>query len=280
MIETLKTACLEVRKSFKNLVGTPEGNTKMGLGAGGDISRKIDITAEKKVIETIKESGKNPTIIGEECGIIEGKDGYIIMDAIDGTTNVTRSIPFNCCSLAFATEPRLSSVTDAAIIDIANGDLYYASRDKGAFLNGNRISVKRPDNIKEDEIIAGINISGISRELLYSIGPIITKLNHIRVFGANALELCFLARGYLDMFMDFRDKIRPTDMAAAYLIVKEANGLILDKIGNTLDSELLFNNRFSFIALSDIKIYDLLAQDFKLFNKKAPGPGFEPGSKE
>ena len=100
MIETLKTACLEVRKSVKDLVGTPEGNTKMGVGAGGDISRKIDLIAEKKVIDIIKESGKNPTIIGEECGLIKGNDndGYIIMDAIDGTTNVTRSIAFNCCS--------------------------------------------------------------------------------------------------------------------------------------------------------------------------------------
>ena len=101
MIETLKTACLEVRKTVKGLVGTPEGNTKMGQGAGGDISRKIDIVAEEKVIETIRKSGTNPTIIGEECGTIQGNDnGYIIMDAIDGTTNVTRSIPFNCCSLA------------------------------------------------------------------------------------------------------------------------------------------------------------------------------------
>ena len=65
------------------------------------------------------------------------------------------------------------------------------------------------------------------------------------------------------MFMDFRGKIRPTDMAAAYLIVKEAGGLILDKTGNTFDSELSFNNRFSFIALSNMKIYDLLEQDFK-----------------
>ena len=281
MIETLKTACIEVRKSVKDLVGTPEGNTKIGLGAGGDISRKIDIIAEKKVIETIKKSGRNPTIIGEECGTIKGNDdGYIIMDAIDGTTNVTRSIPFNCCSLAYATEPKLTSVVDAAIIDIATGDLYSASKDRGAFLNGNKISVRKADNIKQEEIIAGVNISGISQELLYSIGPMLTKLNHIRVFGANALELCFLARGYLDMFMDFRSKIRPTDMAAAYLMVKEAKGLVLDKTGNTLDSQLSFNNRFSFIALSDIKIYNLLAQDFNLFNKKAPGPGFEPGSKE
>jgi myo-inositol-1(or 4)-monophosphatase len=281
MIETLKTACIEVRKSVKDLVGTPEGNTKMGLGAGGDISRKIDIIAEKKVIETINKSGRFPTIIGEECGTIKGNDdGYIIMDAIDGTTNVTRSIPFNCCSLAYATEPKLSSVVDAAILDIATGDLYSASKDRGAFLNGNKMTVRKAENIKQEEIIAGVNISGISQELLHSIGPMLTKLNHIRVFGANALELCFLARGYLDMFMDFRDKIRPTDMAAAYLIVKEAKGLVLDKTGNTLDSELSFNNRFSFVALSDMKIYNLLGQDFNLFNKKAPGPGFEPGSKE
>ena len=281
MIETLKTGCVEVRKSVKDLIGTAEGNTKMGLGAGGDISRRIDLIAEEKVIETIKQSGINPTIIGEECGTIKGNDGgYIIMDAIDGTTNVTRSIPFNCCSLAYATETKLTSVVDAAIIDFATGDLYYASKDKGAFLNGNKIGVRKPENIKEDEIIAGVNISGISQELLHSIGPTFTKLNHIRVFGANALELCFLARGYLDLFMDFRGKIRPTDMAAAYLIVKEAGGLILDKTGNTLDSELSFNNRFSFIALSDMKIYDLLAQDSNLLNKKAPGPGFEPGSKE
>jgi len=265
MIETLKTACLEVRKSVKDLVGTPEGNTKMGVGAGGDISRKIDLIAEKKVIDIIKESGKNPTIIGEECGIIKGNDndGCIIMDAIDGTTNVTRSIPFNCCSLAYATDSKMSSVVDAAIIDIARGDLYYASKDKGAFLNGNKISVRKSDSVNEDEIIAGVNISGISQQLLHSIGPIISKLNHIRVFGANALELCFLARGYLDMFMDLRDKIRPTDMAAAFLIVKEARGLVLDKAGNAFDSELSFGNRFSFIAVSDIKIFNLFAQDFQ-----------------
>ena len=265
MIDTLKTACVEVRKSVKDLVGTPEGNTKMGVGAGGDISRKIDLIAEKKVIDIIKKSGKNPTIIGEECGIINGNDndGYIIMDAIDGTTNVTRSIPFNCCSLAYATDSRISSVVDAAIIDIARGDLYYASKDKGAFLNGNKISIRKTDSVKEDEIIAGVNISGISQELLHSIGPIISKLNHIRVFGANALELCFLARGYLDMFMDLRDKIRPTDMAAAFLIVKESGGLVLDKAGNAFDSELSFGNRFSFIAVSDIKIFNLFAQDFQ-----------------
>jgi myo-inositol-1(or 4)-monophosphatase len=259
MLETLKTACLEVRKSVMDLVGTSEGNMKMGPGAGGDISRKIDLVAEKTVIDIINNSGANPTIIGEECGTIKGNDsGYIIMDAIDGTTNVTRAIPFNCCSLAYSTDSTLSSVVDAAVVDIARGDLYYASKAKGAFLNGNKITVRKNENINEDDIIAGINISGVSPDLLNSISPIITKLNHIRIFGANALELCFLARGFLDVFMDFRDKIRPTDMAAAILIAREAGGIVLDKKGDSLDSEIAFGNRFSFVALSDMKIYDLL----------------------
>jgi len=263
MIETLKTTCIEVRKSVLDLVGTPEGNTKMGPGAGGDISRKIDLVAERKVMDVINQSGVNPTIIGEECGTIKGNDtGYVIMDAIDGTTNVTRAIPFNCCSLAYATNSNLGSVVDAAVIDIARGDLYYASKGKGAFLNGSRMTVRKDENLKADEIIAGINISGASPDLLASMGPIITKLNHIRIFGANALELCFLARGFLDVFMDLRDKIRPTDMAAAILIAREAGGLVLDKTGNTLDSDISFGNRFSFVALSEMKIYDLLGIKF------------------
>jgi myo-inositol-1(or 4)-monophosphatase len=263
MIETLKSACIEVRKSVMDLVGTSEGNTKMGPGAGGDISRKIDLVAEKKVMDVIRNSGINPTIIGEECGTIKGNDtGYIIMDAIDGTTNITRAIPFNCCSLAYATDSKLSSVVAAAVIDIARGDLYYASKGKGAFLNGNRMTVRKDKNLKADEIIAGINISGVSPDLLNSMEPIITKLNHIRIFGANALELCFLARGFLDVFMDVRDKIRPTDMAASILIAREAGGLVLDKTANTLDSDISFGNRFSFVALADMKIYDMLGIKF------------------
>ena len=65
------------------------------------------------------------------------------MDAIDGTTNAICGIPFFCCSVAYATDYNLSAVADAAIIDLARGDLYYASKNKGAFLNGKRIFVKR-----------------------------------------------------------------------------------------------------------------------------------------
>ena len=54
------------------------------------------LDAEKAVINTLKRHNFNPTIIGEECGIIQGKDGFLIMDAMDGTMNASRGIPFYC----------------------------------------------------------------------------------------------------------------------------------------------------------------------------------------
>ncbi|MDW0119269.1 MAG: inositol monophosphatase family protein, partial [Nitrososphaeraceae archaeon] len=244
MIETLKTACLEVRKSVKDLVGTPEGNTKMSVGAGGDISRKIDLVAEKKVIDIVNQSGANPTIIGEECGIIQGKDGFLIMDAMDGTMNASRGIPFYCCSLAYSIDFRLSSVVDAAVIDLSIGDIYYASKEKGAFWNGDRICVDRSrirndgiceQNFQQDMVI-GMNISGISEDTFNRLSKLISRSIHTRHFGANALELCYFARGLMDAYIDFRGKIRATDMAAAYLIVKEAGAKIYSDNGLELES--------------------------------------------
>ena len=118
VIDILKDACKQVYEQTKDLVGTVEGNKKFGIGAGGDISRMIDLVAEKAVFNTVNKYNFNPTIIGEECGRIEGKQGFLIMDAIDGTTNASRSIPFYCCSLAYATDFKLSSVIDSVVIDL------------------------------------------------------------------------------------------------------------------------------------------------------------------
>ena len=263
MLQLLRNACVEVQKEVMTLVGTPIGNTTFGVGAGGDVSRKIDIIAENTVMNYMKRHGKNPTIIGEECGIVEGDsgDGYLIMDALDGTTNATRGIPFFCCSLAYAPDPKLSAIEDSAVIDLPSGDLYYASKNQGAFLNGDKIHVNEYDKINFEDLVGGINISGVSTDMFTKLLPYITCMNHIRHYGANALELCYLARGFLDLFIDLRKKIRPTDMAASYLIVKESGGIILDLQGNSLDSEVYFTNRLSFISVCDLKILDHFKHD-------------------
>jgi myo-inositol-1(or 4)-monophosphatase len=272
IIDILKNACIQVRKQTKDIIGTEQGNKESGKGAGGDISRMVDLVAEKAVIETIKTHSFKPTIIGEECGRIEGDGGFLIMDAIDGTTNASRNIPFYCCSLAYAIDYKLSSVVDAAIIDLVSGDLYYASKNKGAYLNGNKIEVRKcmnnsPQRDQNKDMIIGMNISGVSEDLIASMSKVICKANHARHFGANALELCYFARGYMDAYIDLRAKIRTTDMAAGYLIVKESGGKIYSVEGSELDSQLGVKDTMSFLAVPDRNMFDMFADDLHISKK-------------
>ena len=291
ILDILIESSKNVYNEIKDLLGTSEGASKISLGAGGDISRKIDIVAETAVLNTIKSNNISPVIIGEECGIVNlnksfssssssssslsssssssnnNDNGFVIMDAVDGTTNAIRGIPFSCCSLAFANEFKLSSVTDAVVLDLFTGDIYSASKQKGSFFNNKKISVRNEkdfssitslEDLKSIDVLIGTNVSGVPSHVLGEISKVISFSSHIRHFGANALELCYFARGFMDAYIDIRGKIRSTDMAAAYLIAKEAGGKLYSNNGQELDSELGLKNKLSFYAVSNKRLFDLI----------------------
>lgn len=256
VIEILREASNKIYENVKDLAGTEHAAGDFGVGAGGDISRNIDIVAEKTVIDYLKEIGFECTVLGEECGQVELSDnpkGFVIMDAIDGSANAVRGVPFFCSSLAFATKNKLSSITDGVITNLSNGETYWASKNKGSFFNNERIKVHKEDPIYK---IIGINTSGATSDLMKRLQPIFENHNHTRHFGANALEMALFARGLMDVFIDLRDKIRIQDIAAGYLIVKEAGGLLLDADLKPLDADLSYETRVSFIAAANQKILD------------------------
>jgi myo-inositol-1(or 4)-monophosphatase len=261
-IDILKAAASAVFKETRDLIGRPESAVTFGRGAGGDLSSKIDLVAESSVLDTIRKLEFRPTVIGEECGTIKGGDGYLVMDAVDGTTNATRGIPFSCCSLAYATHCHLSAVSDAVIVDLNTGDVYESSANKGALMNGVRLKINindiRGGVTSQNELVVGVNISGMGTASLEKLVKIISKCLHVRHLGANALELCFFARGLIDMYIDLRGKIRVTDLAAGYLITKESGGMLFDPQGEYLDSDLSLHNRISFIAAKNREFLKLL----------------------
>jgi myo-inositol-1(or 4)-monophosphatase len=261
IIEIIRNVSKMIYENFKYLAGTDYAAGNFGVGAGGDISRNIDIIAEKTVLDYLKEIKFECIVLGEECGRVELSEnpkGFIIMDAIDGSANAVRGVPFFCSSLAFATHDRLSSITDGVITNLSNGDMYWASKGNGAFMNELKIKVYDKDPIYK---IIGVNTSGATSELMERLQPIFEKHNHIRHFGANALEMALFARGLIDIFIDLRDKIRIQDIAAGYIIVKEAGGLLLDANLNPLDADLSYKTRISFIASANQKILnDIMLQ--------------------
>lgn len=256
VIDILREASNRIYENVRDLAGTEESAGDFGRGAGGDISRNIDIVAERTVIDFLREAGLRCTVLGEECGRVKLSDdpeGYVIMDAIDGSANAVRGVPFFCSSLAFATENRLSSITDGVITDLSSGETYWASKGRGSFLGSAPISVHDRDPVYR---IVGINTSGATADLMRRLQPIFENHNHTRHFGANALEMALFARGLMDVFIDLRGKIRIQDIAAGYLIVKEAGGLLLDPDLNPLDADLGYDTRVSFIAASNQSMLD------------------------
>ena len=254
--EILKEASRRIYEAVKDIAGTEEAGGDFGRGAGGDISRNIDITAENTVLSYLKEINFECVVLGEECGRVElsGKPkGFIIMDAIDGSANAVRGVPFFCSSLAFATENRLSSITDGVITNLSTGQMYSASQGKGAFLDDKQISVHKGTPLYK---IVGVNISGASQEIMKKLQPVFEHHSHTRHFGANALEMAMFSQGLMDVFIDLRDKIRIQDIAAGYIIVKEAGGLLLDSELNPLDADLSYDTRVSFIAAANQGILD------------------------
>jgi len=261
IIEILKEVSKQVYQNVKNLAGTDDAAGNFGRGAGGDISRRIDIVAEKTVLDYLKKINFECIVLGEECGQVElssNPKGFLIMDAIDGSANAVRGIPFFCCSLAFATKNKLSSVTDAVVTNLSNGDLYWATKGQGTYLNESKIHVHDKKPVYK---IVGVNTSGATPKLMKKLQSVFEQHNHTRHFGANALEMAFFAQGLMDIFIDLRDKIRIQDIAAGYFLIKEAGGLVLDKKLNSLDSDLSYQTRLSFIAAANREILnDIMSQ--------------------
>jgi fructose-1,6-bisphosphatase/inositol monophosphatase family enzyme len=242
-LDLLKQIALKVSKAVSPLIGTKEGAKELERGAGGDISMRIDTLAEEIIIEELEKSGLDILLMSEEVGNkyigdkekVERTERKLIVDPIDGSTNSSRGIPFYSISIAYAEGSELEDIKKGLIIDISTNDLYWANKGEGAFLNGNPISVSQRE--VSDKLIFEIDFSLWNlHKKLRQYREIIKKLYRVRVMGSMALSFCLLAKGAIDGYMDFRTATRIVDIAAGYLIIKEAGGKFFTisgtKVGN------------------------------------------------
>jgi myo-inositol-1(or 4)-monophosphatase len=165
--------------------------------------------------------------------------------------------------LAYSSDKKLQSVTDAVVFNLLSRDIYYATKDSGSFVNEKRLDLTKKTGKSTKDMVVGLNISGLPENLFISISKLISSVNHIRHLGANALEMCYFAQGSIDAYLDFRNKIRAIDMAACYLIAKEAGGLVFDEKGNDLNCDLSTDSKMSFIAVSNYETYGWISNLIK-----------------
>jgi myo-inositol-1(or 4)-monophosphatase len=244
---------------LRKTLNIPQPN--LGRGAGGDPMKLVDLAAEKAIIDVLLENGVSFTLVSEESGIKEfGKEAktcYVTVDPIDGTTNFVHELPFYCTSIAISNIPKLSQIHAAMVADLFHGTTYTAIKGHGALCDSRVISTSNVDLLEEAVLGLDLNTYKI-KEIAPILSDLISQTKHLRHFGANALELCFVAQGMTDAFVDIRGKLRTTDVAAAFLILKEAGGIITDPDGNLVDADLDPKQTLKFVASANRKIHSAI----------------------
>ena len=177
-----------------------------------DFVTKTDKQVEKILIDELSKSKKNYSFLSEESGAINNKDkeNIWIIDPIDGTTNFIHGIPHFAICIALQSKKEIVS---GLIFDPIKDEVFFGEKNKGAFLNNQRLRVSSKNSI--NECLFSSNHEGVK----YS------NLN-MRCSGCAALDLAYVASGRLDGF--FHNKINLWDIAAGALLVREAGGSVND----------------------------------------------------
>jgi myo-inositol-1(or 4)-monophosphatase len=261
-ITVLKEIAGEVYSAVNSLLGTSESKQVLGKGFGGDQTLLVDEVAEEAIIRYLERQRIACTFIGEERGVQRlGKEPgfYLVADAVDGTTNATRGINFVSTSLAVAPMDDLGRIEAALVMNLCDGETFEAEKGKGARHNGKRI--RTSGVVSLGEAVLGIDVSRSPSSVEPTV-PFMRKAKSVRSFGSAALEICYVASGRLDAYVDLRGMLRTLDFAAAMLIVKEAGGIFVQHDGKGFDGYHLSElNRFSVLAAANENIYREIASN-------------------
>ncbi len=188
-----------------------------------DVVTANDIASEQLIKEAILGVRPDDSFVGEEGEDIAGTSGVTwVADPIDGTVNYLYGIPQYAVSIA---AQRAGRTVCGAVLDAASGELFTAVAGRGAWLDGTPVRVSSPASVAVALTGTGFHYRPEVRvHQAAETARLLPVVRDLRRLGSAALDLCYVACGRLDAYVE--RGLRPWDLAAARLVVTEAGGRV------------------------------------------------------
>jgi myo-inositol-1(or 4)-monophosphatase len=215
-LETAEKAGIIALKHFRR-------SMKVSLKSRQDILTVADTEVENFVRKEISRKFPEHGILAEETGLHKSKSDYLwVIDPIDGTVNYAVGLP--CFAISIGLACRQQPIL-GVVYDPYHNEFIYAEEGRGAYLNGKRIRIGR-----ERELINCIVATDLghkrSKQIVRRVKALLPVTRAVRILGCASLGLAYVAFDRVQAYTHI--DIQPWDVAAAYIVIKEAGGEILN----------------------------------------------------
>jgi myo-inositol-1(or 4)-monophosphatase len=189
-----------------------------------DVVTAADRASEELIRARILAARPDDSFLGEEGDDIVGSSGVRwVVDPIDGTVNFLYGIPEYAVSIAAELH---GEVVAGVVVDVAKHDVYAARADGPATRNGAEIAVRGPADLAHRLVATGFSyVREVRAGQAAAVARLLPEVRDIRRSGSCALDLCRVAAGSLDGYVE--EGVNLWDHAAAGLIARRAGARLL-----------------------------------------------------
>lgn len=241
VLEAIKKASVKTMRDFYEV-------EKLQISKKGvsNFVTKTDLAVEKTLIYHLQKSRPEYSFLTEEKGAFDSikKDIHNqtqykwIIDPIDGTFNFMHGIPFFCTSIALLKITKnISTIVLGVVHNPVTNETFWAGKNLGAFLIdslGMKRKIKVSNHKNYEKIICATHDNSNSdNKMKQYLNFIHSRHSKIRIFGASALEMAYLADGRINLLIQGR--LNLWDYAAGLVLIREAGGVVRDLDTRDLD---------------------------------------------
>ena len=229
LINVMAGAALKAARGLLRDFGEVE-QLQVSKKGPADFVSAADTRAESTLLDELRRARPDYGALSEERGEIrsQGSQRRWLIDPLDGTVNFLHGIPHFCISIGLEENAQIVAGT---IYDPLRDELFWAEKGAGAYLNDRRLRVSARGDLVDAVIATGIPHHGRDGQerFLNHLESVMPNVSGVRRLGSAALDLAYVAAGRYEGFWEAG--LKPWDLAAGIIIVREAGGFVSDLSG-------------------------------------------------